>query len=266
MFRVIGELVDSGRLKEEHIDQIDWILRFHDPVFFWVKPQIRPEIVVPIGLQDNAKHDKALWLDSIRETLGLIAFKIGNQSTVLGERTLLKKLEWSTPTETRETVVRKHRSDAIIPLREERILFHRVTGELVSSYSDLSVDSGLIVVHSPLGYEHSGADWLALNPKIGHILGWQVDKSGLFKWTDQDGKVMVESIWWQDGFTGHHPPLLDDEVAEGWMVVASNDGFQRIKETYGTLERVVRISRELYDDGEKKEREIETKQDIATIN
>ena len=39
---------------------------------------------------------------------------------------------------------------------------------------------------------------------------------------------MVESIWWTDSLVGQAPPHFDDEVGEGWLVVASQVAWDTI--------------------------------------
>ena len=54
---------------------------------------------------------------------------------------------------------------------------------------------------------------------------------------------MVETIWWTDGAMQHHPPSMDDEVAEGWLLVASPDAYEVIVREIPTLTRITRVER-----------------------
>lgn len=55
--------------------------------------------------------------------------------------------------------------------------------------------------------------------------------------------LMVETIWWTDGTTQHYPPSMEDEVAEGWLVVASSDAYEAITRECPALTRISRIER-----------------------
>jgi hypothetical protein len=90
-----------------------------------------------------------------------------------------------------------------------------------------------------------------LNPTIGSRLGWSVAGDGLFRWVNNAGQTMVESIWWTDGLVGQAPPHFDDEVGEGWLVVASQVAWDTITSQLGTLKRMVHVERSFYDKGER---------------
>jgi hypothetical protein len=40
---------------------------------------------------------------------------------------------------------------------------------------------------------------------------------------------MVESVWWVDGLVDESPPHFEDEVGEGWLVVASAEAVSAIE-------------------------------------
>ena len=70
---------------------------------------------------------------------------------------------------------------------------------------------------------------------------------GLFRWLDADGKVVAESVWWQDGFAQQRPPLFDDEVGYGWLVRVSASGWQKLSAAVGPCvdwRRVARLAQE----------------------
>ncbi len=76
----------------------------------------------------------------------------------------------------------------------------------------------------------SDADFLALNPQIGFALNWEVADEGLFRWVDSAGKVMTESVWWQDGnlFVNDHSGL-DEAAYQGWLVLVSPEGWSQLR-------------------------------------
>lgn len=98
----------------------------------------------------------------------------------------------------------------------------------------------LFIQNASYGYESQGQNWLALNPNIAYQLGWELDDSGLFRWINEEGKVMVESIWWADGVIDQFRPTLD-EVGEGWMVLASKEAINDIRSQYGLPKRLLNV-------------------------
>ena len=117
--------------------------------------------------------------------------------------------------------------------------------------------------HSSYGYDSPADDWLALSPELGIQLGWRVAADGLFRWVDGEGQVMVESIWWMDGLVDRPPPHFDDEVGEGWLVVASQTAWDAIRSRLGFLERAVEIERSFLQDGQRVQRRASSKSVIS---
>jgi hypothetical protein len=62
---------------------------------------------------------------------------------------------------------------------------------------------------------------------------------------------MVESVWWRDGYVGHSPPLFDDEVGEGWLVIGSEMACDILTRRFGVPKRVVRVKRSFYQNGQQ---------------
>lgn len=105
----------------------------------------------------------------------------------------------------------------------------------------------LSVVQHGWKFDTPGNRWLALNPAIARALGWTLSSAGLFRWVDANESLMVESIWWEDGFVEHEPPHFDDEVGSGWAVRATKAGWEQIEHLYGTRTTCVRVRREAKD-------------------
>jgi hypothetical protein len=60
------------------------------------------------------------------------------------------------------------------------------------------------------------------------------------------------------GGVGQSPPYFDDEVGEGWLVVASQAAWDAITSQLGTLKRMVHVERSFYDKGERLQRDLHT--------
>ena len=120
-------------------------------------------------------------------------------------------------------------------------MFGDVMGKLVSEYQQLGSNlktRDLVIFHSEYWIDTPGANWLALNPVVGARLGWSIADDGLFRWLDDEGRVTAESIWWTDGHNKVFADgLPDDEVGEGWMVLASKRAMEQIQEVFGPLSR-----------------------------
>lgn len=68
---------------------------------------------------------------------------------------------------------------------------------------------------------------------------------------DESDQTMVESIWWIDGLVEQGGPVFpDNEVGEGWLLVATAAATDRIARHYGRLQRFRIIERSKYEQGE----------------
>ena len=124
----------------------------------------------------------------------------------------------------------------------EAMFIERVVRKLVSEYPSLHSDadiSALVLSHSALWVESPGGEWLALNPAVAFsVWAGQSQIDGKFRWVNDQGHVMAESIWWMDG----RPMLLgdsstEDEVGEGWLVLASECALAQIEAAFGSMPR-----------------------------
>uniref|UniRef100_UPI0039A1CDF5 hypothetical protein n=1 Tax=Thaumasiovibrio sp. DFM-14 TaxID=3384792 RepID=UPI0039A1CDF5 len=112
-------------------------------------------------------------------------------------------------------------------------------------YPDITAtrEPSLVIYGTGSYIDHGGIEWLALNPSIGFSLGWFISKEGLFRWVDDKGNTMVESICWKDGPISRQPPKRDDICSNGWLVVASIEAVEKIREVIGEAARVNAVVR-----------------------
>jgi hypothetical protein len=101
----------------------------------------------------------------------------------------------------------------------------------------------LVIRNNAYTCDIAGAKWIALNPSIARWLGWQPRADLPLAWVDGAGRMMVETIGRTDGAMQHNPPSLDDEVGEGWLVVASPEAYEAIMSQCPALKRIVRVER-----------------------
>ena len=114
-----------------------------------------------------------------------------------------------------------------------------------SDYPEISAtDEPSLVIYGTGSYiDHGGLEWLALNPSIGFSLGWSLSPEGIFRWIDENGEIMIESIYWKDGPISRQPPKMDDICSNGWLVVASPEAIDKIREVIGEVVRVNAVVR-----------------------
>ncbi len=205
VFNVVAELVDAGKLRPETLRRLDPILRFYDPVLVGTGPGPRPDGLRSMEIPEE-EADCSAWVQSIDESYDEVVDRIGEHWCVVGEATFLKRLTWHLPVEERRTGLWTV-GDPLHGAEEtgDEYTFANMTWRLVSEYPDLRVDSSplpLVLRHRAYTYDSAGVNWLALNPAVGLDLGWRLQEDGLFRWVDDSGRVMAESLWWADGLVG----------------------------------------------------------------
>jgi hypothetical protein len=117
-----------------------------------------------------------------------------------------------------------------LDVEDGHLPFFRCHHSQIADY--LSIDAPpdhLVVAHGDYEFETPGGNWLAFNPKLAFALGWHHVGDGWFRWIDQEGEVVAESIWWADGHFYRYSRYQHSEVGNGWLVLLSKQGLQQIK-------------------------------------
>ena len=184
-----------------------------------------------------------------KESIPLLSTTTDDEQIILGESTILKFLQEDWPTETRYSVVKGKEAEqfwADSGIEKGHSPFFREINGLAQYYPGIQAPMDqLVVSNNALGFETAGADWLALNPKLGYELGWKLESGGLFQWVDDLGDVVARSLWWRDGSIELYNRFTRTEVAEGWLVMISKLGFEDIKKQYSTLNRGYVVNRRI---------------------
>lgn len=241
---IIAELWDCEVLDMSNIGTLQLLLQNFDPEFIIREPSERPDFIDSIGDQKDKGYFELFsnnWVEEAEESFPLIFEKTDNDLIILGESTEIKFLQDDWPTEIRYSVVKGKERDRFWSESDiDRGLspFHREVGKLKHQYPNIQAPKDeLIISNLALGFETAGANWLALNPIVGYELGWKIDREGLFQWVDDRGNVVARSLWWRDGNLELHNRFERDEVAEGWLVLMSVQGFAEIKKLFSSLNR-----------------------------
>jgi len=243
LFHVVGELVDSGRLTIGNLRRLDPALRFYDPAMLLCDPISRPSEFPPIGGRDKSGGKSETWLDGVSAAAVCAIQTMADGRAVLAEETRLTHLDWDRATESRASSVRWVSPDSKGDSEE---LFGSSFNTLVREYSRFGkkgIEKFAIIRHDAYFYESPGVHWLALNPYVGRHCGWKFPEAGRFRWTNDKDEIMVESLWWVDGLVDQSPPHFDDELGEGWLVVASPAALSAIEAAFGATKRRVKVTR-----------------------
>jgi len=245
LFHLLAELLDAGRLGPQTIDQLWPFLRYWDPNFVVVDPAPRPKFIGGI-VHEPANPRK--WAESA-SIAKLLPIELPDGWFLLAEQSRLYIPAWERPQEERVSQLAIEHCEP----DQDIMFFATVTNQITSSYAanDVELDAlSLVVRNLPRGQDSPGSSWIAFNPVVADTFGWKIDGSGLFRWVDAGGALMVETRWWVDGPIETAPPD-NDLVGEGFMVVATREGLESIKARYGRLVRLERITRTSVDEGRR---------------
>ncbi len=240
---VIAELWDSDYLSIDDIGTIKTMLINFDPMFIIQEPSARPSFITEIGSQSEKQYDlfPENWVNIAKESLPFMQITTTDDLFILGETTRLKFLQDDWPSEVRHSVVKGIPEEDFwvdTEINNGHPPFLRNINILAEQYSGIQEPAEqFVIVNETYGYETPGSDWLALNPSLGRELGWILDPGGLFQWMDDQGNVLVRSIWWRDGSIELYNRFARQEVAEGWLVLISRAGLEDIMNQFPIINR-----------------------------
>ena len=257
IFHIIAELIDTGwALGPVELSEIEILMRFYDPHMILSKTLSRPTYIAPIfGLEHRDTYESLeKWCNQIEDDAFAFDSEADDDIVILAENTKLKRLEWKSPREVRQSATCLSETPKLEQEHKERDeIFQSIFRGLVSGYPELQTennDYSIVLRNNPTIYDSPGGEWLALNPKVGNSLGWSLSEEGFFRWVNDEGKIMAESVWWIDGNIDQAPRHFDDEVGEGWLVLASKEALNSIRSTFGPLNKKIRLERSFASDGQ----------------
>jgi hypothetical protein len=245
-----AELIDGGRIADSEFGILESVLCAGDPAALRQLPQARPHWIKPIAERAGGaerSYYSAGWESgaSTEQSATLVPLETV-EGVIIAEETHLRWLQWERPEEVRLGAIVGGVPPTVLLEKEDPLLTLCVewSHDLVRDYSRLTGDARYLAgIHNGYRFETPGNRWLAFNPSVALSLGWILDTNGLFRWLDESGDVMVESLLWQDSLFEHQPPKLDDEVGWGWLVRASQPGWTAIVGAYQVRSRAVCVMR-----------------------
>ncbi|MFT8762917.1 MAG: ATP-binding protein [Gluconobacter potus] len=224
---LVAELCDAN-LVTWPVDYFDGILLVTDPLIDSIDPRPRPDwLEVPSGEEIGASPNEK-WLEAVETVLPHSSVH-PQGSVILAEWTSAAGLDSAAAKEARASIISHYQ----MLLREQMPSLNQLWKnsdyiglEYPNLYDRLQPPAAVLVG----GPKFCDAGFLALNPRLAFHLGWTLSEDGLFRWVDENGQLMSESIWWQDGnLRVHGHSGIGQAAYEGWVVIATREGWKQLR-------------------------------------
>jgi hypothetical protein len=241
--RLIGELWQAGQIRLGDVHVAVANLRMCDPALTLAEPGLRPSDVPIIATDRWGDKESESWVNDVASATSHLGARLGDGRIILAEYSELEAIGRNVRTERRRSVFCAE-SDSQL---DEEHLIPQVGETHVAQYPSAATEicrSSLVIRNSYGATAESPAgDWVAFNPALALSMGWVLSTEGMFRWTDCNGKTMVESLWWVDGPIGLRGMFTENCAGEGWLVVASTEAITEIRKRVVKLCQVQLVSR-----------------------
>ncbi|WP_375562985.1 AAA family ATPase [Bernardetia sp. OM2101] len=237
---VVSELIDSGHLDESRNKEIFQTYDYSVDI----SPVISKPSFIQTLREGNFGGVNKNWLDRINQSPRLAeSLQKFNNMKVIGEYTMVKNLDWGTPTEEYISCISTSEDE-----NDSYFIFGLLFQSFTEDYYKIQEEENHIVIIRDHLFERQlnvKSRWIAINPMIAKKLGWKPCKSKLFAWQNAEGEIMTESIYWSNG-NSIMRPRKDGETGEGWFVIVSEKAWIQIKSLQKGLFIQKKLTRLLY--------------------
>jgi hypothetical protein len=241
---VIAELYDSESISSDYVFQLAAMLKRHDPDFVLQRPEPRPSAINPIGGTENDSSFPRFpdtWIGNAEHSLDLLNLHSSDGRIIIGEWTRLRYLDRDRPEEERMSFIRLTSLTRLwegYDIENGHPPFSRKWLPRAADYLHVEADlDDLLVAYVGNGIETPGLRWIALNPIVGWAMGWRPRSGKWFSWEDQQGNVVVESIWWSDGGIECYDWRQRVEIGSGWLILMTEEGFKAMQQRIENMSR-----------------------------
>ncbi len=240
---LIMELFDLNYLNINQVKYFDQIFRINDPELSFFDPLERPDII-KVSYMEYKKplNDTYEKWHNIEEK-DFLKLQIKNDiNYILAERSILIYTDMERIREIRKSEVI---FDKINIPHSLNSFYYRILSTYIEEYPKLKLKNAynnLILENITIHSISKNSNWLAINPMICKQFGWKLSDHGMFRWIDDNGDIMVETRWWQDGLINDYN-ITHDEVGEGWLVIASKKAMRKISNKFNNISQIKGIKR-----------------------
>ena len=239
--RVAGRKSLSGRVAAGAEARYDSFYPIYDPQLEVHEPIERPRELEAMEWKSTANDREDWYHGKGADDWGHYPNSIRDLS-LIGERTWYVRPEWEWPRERRYRGLIASSADG-----EDHDVLKSAFDLTYEMYLDGrgQRDKPLIVLNDERQLGGPVYRWAAINSLFARALGWHPATSVPFRWLDASGKLMVESVYWKDGWVEMEPPRFES-LGEGWFVTASAPAIGAIRQIAPEAELHLWVERTSY--------------------
>ncbi|PRX47316.1 hypothetical protein [Salegentibacter salegens] len=229
MMIVLKELVELRKIDR---DLAEYISNIFDEAMYYIKPQEKPKFIKSILNNDNyAPSANEKWAheltdDYVNATLKSLVYK---DLIVLAESTKIKGQGDGYTSENRQSFI--DRFDTPI---KSNLIFSRIFKCYYENYEFGEVTNNICYFNWLMTFNKK-RNWLAFNAELAEYMGLHLSSQGNFRWLNNKGDIVVESVYWQSGEEYNNNRNLHSDSGSGWIVVITKEGFELLKHALGNV-------------------------------
>ncbi|WP_339841630.1 ATP-binding protein [uncultured Maribacter sp.] len=224
---VLKELLELDYLDKWLCDFIS--NQFEEETFF-IGPTKKPKFISSIigsEERDYAPSAKKGWVyelsdDYLRDKL---SFQVENGFFVLAENSIIEGQGDGISSEIRQAFVAIEKESDI---KDNHTIFNVDMKARIEDYHNLSKNNSICFYNWILNFGKK-RNWLAINPSLAKAMNLKLSDEGNFRWVNENGEIVVESVFWRNNDEGNRNRNLHSESGFGWFVIISQEGLNRIK-------------------------------------
>ncbi|NRR93170.1 ATP-binding protein [Winogradskyella undariae] len=241
MMIVLKELVE---LRKIDIGFAKYISNIFDESMYFIFPQEKPKFISTILKNDNyAPSSDEKWAHEITEEYldKTLNYNVSEEFIILAETTMIKGHGDGTTSENRQSFI-----DCFDSTVDSNLIFSSINKCYFEDYEFGETTNNICYYNWLRTFNHK-RNWLAFNASLARFMGLNLSNEGYFRWLDENDELVVESVHWQSGEEYNNSRNLHSESGNGWLVLITKKGFERLKKALGetTLYQHQRIEREL---------------------
>jgi len=211
----------------------NYLSKAFDENCYFIKVEKRPKFIKSIIKKDDyVPYADEKWVSELsNEYLDeALKYKLDNDSFILAEHSIIEGQGDGYTKEIRQSFIEFEEFD----IAKGELIFEPIDNYRISDYVEAEGDN-LCLYNWKLTINDK-VNWIAFNPQYAVKLGLSLSIKGNFRWLDNEGNIVIESIYWKNNNIYNKSRHLHSECGYGWYVIISKNGLEKLKKLFGLEE------------------------------